>query len=487
MPDETDKVNSESGSDLKQDLLRQIRQKIAPEDETAGLTLSQGTPLENLSSSDSVKLAKAKGIALRKMIFMISTAHGGLILGIAISTTVSLTFLLHLNPLLAFAGSLVAGAIFSLVISPIDELWNSALSNACQQVGLWKVSDQLSRDGVDDPIKEILAGRYPANAGLGLALKASQLQLLNIRKGDLNTAVKYGEYLYKNSIGDKDGHSYQASTLGSLCIEMGNFERGFSLLGECLDELEQADRQDSPAYITGLLGMVHGAIELERIEEAEKYLRRLDKAIDLSHSTRSANRTDRWVRQDIGGSYSIEQTFQIFFNARLKELKDDPDAEQDYLSALESAKRPDIQRTVVLLYPDILTCFANQRLKREAYDQAAKLASEARSYYESKTENRGLDYWKARLAVAYAAFKKGRPVTEEFEEGLRVLKDCIAELHPFVATTYLWLGESQAKEGNIEKARSSFTHALRIRKQLFSESSRGVKEAASALGSLPPA
>lgn len=502
MPDETDKVNSESGSDLKQDILRQIRDKLAQDDQApkgdsdgqspgSGVRSSpssgHGSALENLSSKDRLKLSRAKTIALRKMIFLIATAHGSLILGIAVVIPFLLTPLLHLNPLLAFAGSLVGGIIFSVVISPIQELWNSALSQACQEVGLWSVSDRLSREGASDPIAEILAGRYPNSAGPGLALKASQLQLLNIRRGEMKTAAKFGEFLYKNSLGDKDGHSYQASTLGSLYVDMGNFDRGFSLLGECLDDLEQSNRQASPAYITGLLGMMHGAVELERVEDAEKYLRRLEKAIDNSHSSNSGNRTDNWVRKDISGSESIERTFEHFYRARLKELKDDPTAEKDFTEALDIAKRPGIQRTVVLLYPDILACFANQRLRVAAFDEAAKAASEAVCYYETKTENRGLDYWKARLSLAYARFKTGNSVTDEFEEGLEVLKRCVFEPHPSVACAHLWLGEAQAKEGHMDKARENMNLALRMRRQLFSENSRGVKEALSSLEALPTA
>lgn len=486
MPEESDKANPESGPDLQKDLLRQIRAKVEQQDAQAAPGQDLGSSLADLDAADSGKLALAKFIAFRKLALMILRVHGALILGLSITLALLLSFVFRLNPAFAFAGSLVAGLIFSVAISPIKELWNSALSNACQQVGLWKVSYSLSQEGARDPITEILSGKFPANAGPMLGLKVSQLQLLSARKGDLKTAVKYGEYLYRDSMGDKDSHSFQASTLGSTYVELGNYDRGFSLLGECLDELDQAARRDSPAYITGLLGMLYGAIELERIQESEKFLNRLAKAIEHSHATKNANPADRWVRDDLTNSYSIEQAFQLFYEARVKELKSDSKAEAEFVKALQIAKRNDIQSTVVLLYPDILTCFAMFKLRTGSFDEAHKLASEAASYYEARTENRALDYWKARLAAAYASFKKGEAMTREFEEGLRVLKDCVLELHPSVACAHLWLGESQAKDGDLEKARDNINQALRIRKQLFDENSRGVKEATSALALLPP-
>jgi len=268
-------------------------------------------------------------------------------------------------------------------------------------------------------------------------------------------------------------------------MDMGNYDRGFSLLGECLDDLAQSDRLHTPAYITGLLGLLHGSVELQKIDESEKYLKRLGDSLEASQSKDIGNSADRWVRTDMSESHSIEQTFEVFFRARVKELKDDPGAEADYLTALNSARRPEIQRTVVLLYPDVLTCYSGFLIRKGEYDKAEKLASEAVEYYTNKTENRGLDYWKARLAGAYCAFKNGAKNNQEFEEGLKTIRGCVNEFHPETATAHLRLAEVQAITGDFDNARENTNQALRIRRQLFGKDSKSVHEAEKALADLP--
>ncbi len=117
-----------------------------------------------------------------------------------------------------------------------------------------------------------------------------------------------------------------------------------------------------------MLGLLQGALDLERIEEAEKWLLRLKKTINLSASSAGNDETDRWVKQE-SNCKSIDKTFYAFYAAKLKLLKDDPEAELHLKEAFEFVQEPGVQQRVTLLYPEMLVFQANMMLKKNEFEK----------------------------------------------------------------------------------------------------------------------
>ncbi len=434
--------------------------------------------------ANAIKLARAKTKATISTIRLLVLLRGSFALVVAGSMTLLLVSLFHLNAPLTFAGSLFGMLALTFSSKSIRLIWASKLASACQEEGLWNIADDMASEGIEDAMASILAGRYPQTTGPELVLKVSQLQMISIRKGDLKTALKYSEFLYRESNDDPKNRGCQASSLACCCIELGDYNRGFELLAQSLDNLEQDGRSDSPAFITALLGMVRGSLDLERIVESEKYLHRLKEVIAFCHSKSSSDRLDEFVKQEVSAR-KIEPTFAAYFSARLKDLKGDPESELEILAALDMVKDPDVMKKVTLLYPEMIGFHAHLMLKKNALDQAEKLCRQAIGHYETKTVNKGNEYIKTKRLLAYIGIKKGANKVLELENLLEETQKGVFEPHPNVATANLQLGEAYAKAGESEKARACLSQCLKIRQALFPESSPGIREVEDQLAKLP--
>ncbi len=439
---------------------------------------------DNSDATNKLKLARAKSKATAKTIKLLIFVQGSFALVLAGILTAILSTTMHLNAPLVFIGSLVGLFILSASRSTVKNIWESEFAMACQEEGLWSEASKIASQGIEGAIKEILEGKYPQEGGPELGLKVSQLQIIAIRKGDTKTAAKYAEFLYRESADNQENRTYQVGALGCINVELGNYERGFQLLEGNLDELEANGRADAPACVTSLLGLLQGAIDLERFAEAEKYLARLKKTIELSHSTASNNSTDRWVKQEAGNK-SIENAFYVNYSAKLKHAKSDPAAELELLEAFEIAKDPEVRSRVTLLYPELLVYHAQVMLNKDDFEKAEKLADQAAVYYETKTQNRGNDYIRAKSIKAFARFKKGADTLVELTGYLKDLKEHLFEPHPIIATGHVQIAEVLAKQGHFEKAREHLQEAFKIRQRLFPENSPGIREAEKLLASLP--
>lgn len=439
---------------------------------------------EKTDETNTLKLARAKSKATAKTVKLLIFVQGTFALILAGILTLILATTLHLNAPLVFVGSLVGLFVVSASRSPVKSIWESELAMACQEEGLWSEASKLASSGFEDAIKEILDGKFPAHTGPELGLKVSQLQIISIRKGDTKTAAKFAEFLYRDSA-DDENRIYQVGALGCINVELGNYERGFQLLEESLDELAAKGRSDAPACVTSLLGLIQGAIDLERFAEAEKYLARLKKTIELSHSTAGGNATDRWVKQEASNK-SIENAFYVYYSAKLKHAKDDPAAELELREAFEIVKDPGVRARVTLLYPEMLVYHAQVMLKKNDFEKAEKLADQAVAYYETKTQNRGNDYIKAKRIQAFARFKNGADTLDELTGYEKDLKEHLFEPHPIFATGHVQIAEALAKQGQLDKAREHLQEALKIRQRLFRENSPGIREVEKLLAALPP-
>ncbi len=438
----------------------------------------------NSEEANAFKLARAKSKATAKTIKLLIFVQGTFALVLAAILTVILSTTMHLNAPLVFVGSLVGLFILSATRSTVKNIWESAFSMACQEEGLWSEASKIASGGIEDAIKEILEGKFPVASHPNLALKVSQLQIIAIRKGEAKTAAKFAEYLYRESAGQRENRSYQLGTLGCINIELGNYERGFQLLSSSLDELEAENRADAPACISSLLGLLQGSLDLERFEEAEKYLARLKKSIELSHLTAGKNSTDRWVKQE-AGSKSVDNAFYAYYSAKLKHAKNDPEADLELMEAFEIVKDPGVRLRITLLYPEMLVHHAQVMLKKNDFEKAEKLADQSIVYYETKTQYRGNDYIRAKRAKAFARFKNGADTSGELAGYLKDLQEHLYEPHPAIALGHVQIAEVFAKQGHFEKAREHLQEAFKIRKRLFPESSPGIREVEKLLASLP--
>jgi|GEM_PF-6814288 tetratricopeptide (TPR) repeat protein len=439
---------------------------------------------EKSAEANAFKLARAKSNATSRTIKLILFVQGGFALVMATVMTVILTFLFHLNAPLAFLGSLVGTFAISLSRTSVKTIWQSNFASCCQEEGLWEKAEELATLGISKEIEQILSGKQPQTSGHELPMKVSQLQVMAIRRGDLKTAVKYSEYLYRNSVDDRHNRAYQANSLACNYMELGNFSRGFELFGSNLDELDASGRSDTPAYISTLLGMVQACIDLERTEEAEKYLARLQKSIEASRDSSSSNKTDSWIKQTVSTG-GVDDAFALYFAARIKMLKNSPEAELQLLQAFEIVKDPDIQKRLTLLLPEMLTVHAQLMVSKNNYDKAEKLAQQALDYYESKTQNKGADYVKARRTLAHARLLKGENTTAELEECLRLMQDLVFEPHPSIALSLFQVGQAYAKENDPDKAREFLRRSLDMRTRLLPEGSPSIRETEALLAKLP--
>lgn len=438
---------------------------------------------EKSAEANAFKLARAKSKATSRTVKLILFVQGGFALVMATIMTAILVFLFHLNAPLAFLGSLVGIFAITLTRTSVKTIWQSNFAFCCQEEGLWSKAEELATVGIGDEIEQILAGRQPQTEGHELPMKVSQLQVMAIRKGDLKTAVKFSEYLYRNSADDRHNRAYQSNSLACNYIELGNYTRGFELLGANLDNLDAAGRTGTPAYISTLLGAIQGSIDLERIEDAERYLERLHKAIETSRNDVSTNKTDIWIKQTLE-TKSIDDAFASYFSARIKLLKNDAEAELELKQAFEIVKDPAVQRVLTLLYPEMLTFHSQLMVKKKEYDKAEKLAQQAIEYYESKTQNRGTDYVKARRALAYAQLKKGTDTKRELEECLESMRNLVFEPHPHIALSLFQVGEAYLKVDET-KAREYLERSLDMRKRLLPEGSPSIRETEDMLAKVP--
>lgn len=429
---------------------------------------------KNSKEANSFKLARAKSKATVRTAKLLINIHGKLTFILATALTLLLAITLHLNAPLAFTGSTVGVFLVLVLCTPLKEVWKSEFSMACQQEGLWSEATRVSSEGIEDAIQEILDGKYPAVQPPDLPLKISQMQIIAIRRGEMKKAAKFVEFLCKSD--DGSGHSYQTCALGCIYIELGNYERGMQILCQSLDELQAENRNDAPASVSAQLGMFQCDLDLERIEEAERSLARLKKAMDLSASSAGKDETDNWVRQD-SNCKSIDKTFYAFYSAKLKFLKDDSEAELMLKEAFEYVKEPGVQQRITLLYPEMLVFHANMMLKKHQYEKAEKIAAQAVEHYETKTQNRGSDYIKAKRVQAYARIMKGSNAIDDLIDCLKQLQVQVYEPHPTIAISHIQIGEAFAKQDDWEKSREHWQEALKIRQRLFPEGSPGIREA----------
>ena len=438
---------------------------------------------EKSAEANAFKLARAKGNATSRTIKLILFVQGGFALVMATIMTIVLSLFFHLNAPVAFLGSLIGAFIITLTRTSVKTIWQSNFASCCQEEGLWSKAEELATLGIAEEIAQILDGRQPQTNGHELPMKVSQLQMMAVRRGDLKTAVKYSEYLYRNATEDRHNRAYQANSLACNCIELGNYRRGFELFEANLDELESSGRKDTPAYISTLLGLTQGAIDLERIEDAERYLERLQTTISAGRSRTSANKTDAWIQQTVSTT-GIDDAFANYFAARLKMLKNDHEAELQLMKAIDIIRDPELQKRVTLLLPEMLTVHAQLLTNKNELDKAQKRAQEALEYYETKTQNKGTDYLKARRTLAYVQLKKGEDRKEELQECLRLMQELVYEPHPAIALSLFQVGEAYAAAGDRAGARDFLRRAQAMKRQILPESAPSIRETEDLLAKL---
>jgi len=439
---------------------------------------------EKSAEANAFKLARAKSNATSRTIKLLLFVQGGFALVMATVMTIVLTLLFHLNAPLAFLGSLAGVLFVTITRTSVKTIWQSNFASCCQEEGLWTMAEELASIGIKDEIEQILAGRQPQSSRHELPMKISQLQVMAIRRGDLKTAVKFSEYLYRNSTDDRHNRAYQANSLACNYTELGNYTRGFELFGTNLDELETSGRADTPAYISTLLGAIQASIDLERIDDAQNYLKRLKQSIAASQSSNSVNKTDAWIKQTVSTG-GIDNAFAHYFSARIKTLKNDPEAELELLQAFDIVKDPDIQKRLTLLLPEMLTFHAQLAMKKGEYDKAERIAEQALEYYETKTQNKGTDFAKARRTLAHIRLKRGKNTREELEECLKHMKELVFDPHPAIALSLFQVGEAYANEGKFGQARQFLQQSLEMRKRLLPENCPSIRETEDLLSKLP--
>lgn len=439
---------------------------------------------EKSAEASAFKLARAKSNATSRTFKLILFVQGGFALVMATIMTIILTLLFHLNAPLAFLGSLAGVLLITVTRTSFKTIWQSNFASCCQEEGLWSKAEELASVGISKEIEQILAGRQPQTNGHELPMKVSQLQVMAIRRGDLKTAVKFSEYLYRNSTDDRHNRAYQANSLACNYMELGNYTRGFELFGTNLDELEASGRADTPAYISTLLGAIQGSLDLERIDDAQNYLKRLRAAVAASRAANSGNKTDAWIKQTVS-TKGIDEAFAHYLSARIKMLKNEPEAELELLNAFDIVKDPDIQKRLTLLLPEMMTFHAQLLMNKGDFEKAERVAEQALEYYETKTQNTGTDYVKARRTLAHIQLKQGQDTSKVLEECLKKMQELVFSPHPAIALSLFQVGEAFASEKNYSEARQYFRQSLEMRKRLLPENCPSIRETEDCLGRLP--
>jgi tetratricopeptide (TPR) repeat protein len=411
--------------------------------------------------SNAATLSSVKFTAAYKTARLLVWTLGTLVLISSGILTALMCGIFHLNPLMAFLGSVV-GSLILFIRPPIIKLvYRSKLTQACEQEGYWDLADQLVFEDANPLYEDILSGKRvdPDKVQLS-AVPLSQAQLLLIRRGEMRKALKIAEQLSRGHADNESG-TYSDNMVGILYVTLGRYNEGLSILRASMNRLEATNRQNSPAFTSVVLGFLQTYVEQHNVAEAKKFLEKLKGSVD--EDKKNETKSDNIVRMECNVD-EVDRAWHWFFSGQIKMRAGEAGAEEAFLKAKEIMSKPAHLKLLSLFYPEILLNLAMLSLMQNDYRKAETLAKTGIDYYEKETRYRGCDYHRTIIVYEYARFRQGikGDTIARLETSLAQFKAELEPTHPHFIDCYKYLGEAYAHEDNPQKARECLEAAERI-------------------------
>jgi tetratricopeptide (TPR) repeat protein len=365
----------------------------------------------------------------------------------------------------------------------IGKIWRSSIVDVYQKEHYWEAADQLILEDTGPVLQQILDGKPCPNYEKGKhELPLSQARLIYIRKGESANVIRLSEFLSKQ----RPDNPYESVTLGCVYMDYGRYDDGFRVLNQTRVQLETAGREDSPPYLSVHLGMTSGYISLHKIKEAQATLSKLEEIVNVLAGGNQKDRIDQLVVKHNVLKHEMHRAQCLKLSGRIQKFTGNPEASLTLTAAREIMKNKELQKTLTLLYPDIVNQLADLALMQKQFDKAAQFAKEADEYYENETRYKGRDYHNNKAILVYARFKQGKigNYSDELNQCLTELRNLCAEAHPYIADCLVRLGEVYLSEHKPSEARQAFEQALTISQKLFRPDDRQINDIETKLSSM---
>lgn len=390
----------------------------------------------------------------------------------------------HLNFGIALCGTVVGTFILGILFGPTDALYKSALSMEYQRREMWDEADQIAFAEAGSTYHQIIKGGEPSYIDVKTLLGLSQVQLILVRKGEMNDAVHIARFLANRHGQTPDEEICNLSTLGVLNIELGDFASGVRLLQRLDARLVSEGRESSPSAFVCCLGLVEAFIQMRDQARGSEWLEKARERTLLKNNKQTV--TDKLTRESCGGN-DVELGLLLLLTGQLSILKGDTTgAELHLLEALRLTQNESVRQNCKLLFSDLLLHLSEVALLQGDYHKAAQYAEEAVNYGETIARYHGKNFCLARINLLYANFRCGGvDVLAEMEGALRSLQNTLMQdaVSPFIASSLLKLSEIYSCEGNISSANDCLRRALEIRRALFEEGDSAISEVENLLAS----
>lgn len=431
----------------------------------------------NGTNPDAVSLIwmKTRAVLRTAIVAVLTLGKAYLILAIVVTALASILF--HLNALVAFIGALIGCAILCVSFTQLRSLCKSEFAVICQEEHLWELADRQVFEEAGVCLQDILEDRQPKDVRPDSDMWLSQAQLIFIRKGQLQKALKIAEYLSKDTNSNDNSAEYSTNALACLYVEIGRYEDGIGIFHTNLSRLESDNRSGSPAYVTTLVGLIQASIDKQQTSDAERFLKRLKQTIESTNKEERSDDLDQAVKRT-SGKDEVDMAFYWLLSGRLKTQTGDSDAESALIAAKAIMANEQYQKTYTLLYPEILLALASLALKQKNFEKAEELAKQSLEFYEKRTRYTGAKYLIAKATLVYSRLNQGTKenATRELETILQGLRSELAETHPDIATCLAQLAASHLSDGNRKAGRAALEEALLISTKLFPQDACEIHE-----------
>lgn len=421
---------------------------------------------KNPSELQIARLKFEAGIKTAKLLVL--TLHKFYI-GIAMVAIIIAMIFGNMNPWVALVITLF-GCLFFTWQLPLRKMWRANLAGIYQNESLWQLADDLIFEDCGQTLPDVLEGKKPKEIEQTTKLALVQAQLVYIRNGDCQNALKIAEYVQELNKAESDAISYEDVTAASLLVAVGKYDDAIFDLKATLRYLDNENRSNSPATATTLILLGHAYSEIHKFDEAETYFNRVKDLIDQPDKDLSTNHMDRVVRAMEVKDEALKAIYFTYLGRFLVE-KRDVKAELPLKAARDIMGDESLQKTNQLLLPEIFYGLSLLELLRHDYSKAEEYASQSLQGYETKTRYFGTEYLKTKAAHAFAKFKQtaNPDLATDIEESLDKLQKQVEPNHPAIATCLVQVSECYKAAGAMNKARDALIKAGDIRRQLFSK------------------
>jgi tetratricopeptide (TPR) repeat protein len=347
----------------------------------------------------------------------------------------------------------------------ISKMWFSQLCMVAQEEGCWEFADHLVENKAQPYLGQCMSGEYPTKPiSLEADMALSQVQLLMIRKGEDRNALKLARYLYESNKENLE----QTQVYGALLTCTGRFQEGITLIQQLVGKMEKNGRADSPVLNNSLTTLAKAMIDLHRFEEAQEYLTVLQNRVHKT-TKKELSTADEVMRLQLCADELDLMFYYFYFGVYLIETGS---AEADVLinSAKDLMSKPELQKKLNLMYPEILTALAKIDLLRGNDQEAHNHAAAAMEHYKERTRYSGPEFQKTKAMLAFVSCRLGRmDAVSDLEDALNALRAELEPNHPSIADCLTMLGQVYLLTERQDDARASLEAARKIYKALFPE------------------